>query len=651
MIFMPKMQAYLDAVIDWFMPDRFRGDVLSERRIRMFLISHIFGPIISHPITLGLMLFDPNPWPHVPILGASITAFWVFLFAVKYMPVKYETLALLSVQNLIFAILWGAYHYGGGSSPFLMWLLIVPLLAFFYLGSTPFTRLAVLAEIGLSMLAFYSAYLSGGFPVHIPLENLATMGILSAVLASAYVFMMAIYYANIIDSQSGLLQEITRHRETMEALTTAKEEAEAANGAKSEFLAKMSHELRTPLNAVIGYSEIMLEDAEIDGRGEQIADLQKISAAGKHLLSMVNDILDISKIEAGKMDIYLERMSIDRFIDEIEFTGRPMVVKNSNHFVVEREKDLGTVDADATKLRQAVLNLLSNAAKFTTNGRVTLSVERETREDGKDWILFRVTDTGVGISDEGQKKLFSNFQQANAAIAAKFGGTGLGLSLSQNLCKLMKGEITVTSKQGEGSTFTVNLPAIAEGNVLERMSDRNRLGHQIGKSAAPGTAASAVNVSSAEVAGNAEDDLSPEELAMIQPAPMATNPQREETIVVIDDDHSVLELAERLLSKEGYKTVLVDNAQLGLQVVRAKKPEFVILDIMLPGSDGWDVLKQIKNDRTCNSVKVFMLSVLDERKRANQDGADGFISKPLDRDRLMNALDQGENAKPLRAVG
>ena len=185
MFLMPKLQSMLDKVIDWFMPDRLRGDVLSERRIRMFLISHIFGPVISHPITVMLMVYDPNPWPHVPILGASITLFWVFLFSVKYLPVKYETLALLSVQNLIFAILWGSYHYGGGSSPFLMWLLIVPLLAFFYLGSTPFTRLAILAEIGLSMLAFYASYLSGGFPVHIQIESLAIVGVLSAVLASA----------------------------------------------------------------------------------------------------------------------------------------------------------------------------------------------------------------------------------------------------------------------------------------------------------------------------------------------------------------------------------------------------------------------------------------------------------------------------------
>lgn len=631
MLTLSKLQLVMDRIIDAFMPERFRGDVLSERRIRMFLISHIFGPIISHPITIILMIYDPNPWPHVPILGTSITLFWGFLLAIKYLPIKYETLALLSVQNLIFAILWGSYNYGGGSSPFLMWLLIVPLLAFFYLGSTTFTRLAIIAEIGFSMTAFYLAYLYGGFPVHVPMESLATIGIMSAVLASAYVYMMAIYYANIIDSQSGLMQEISRHRDTMAALTISKEDAEAANGAKSEFLAKMSHELRTPLNAVIGYSEIMLEDAEIDGRGEQISDLQKISAAGKHLLSMVNDILDISKIEAGKMEIYLERLSLNRFIDEIEFTGRPMVVRNSNQFEIKREVDLGYIDADATKLRQAVLNLLSNAAKFTHNGKVTLTFSRQWQA-GLENIVIEVADTGVGISEENQKKLFSNFQQANSAIASRFGGTGLGLSLSQTLCQLMKGEITLTSSPGVGSTFTIKLPAVqVGGNVMDRLSDRKAIVSKTRN-------VDAVKDAIASPASQDDEDLTTEELALISPAPMAKSSNSKKTIVIIDDDHSILELAERILSKEGFTTVLVDNAQLGLQVVRSTKPDYVILDIILPGSDGWSLLNQIRRDGGCNDVKVLMLSVLDERKRAMNDGADGFIAKPLDRDRLMLAI-------------
>ena len=626
-----NMKMQMDRVMDWFMPDWLRGDVQSEKRVRMFLISHLFGPFLGHPITIFMALQDPQPFPHVIVLGLSISMFWAFPFAVKYLRVDYEKLALVSVQNLIFAILWGAYNYGGASSPFLAWLLVVPLLAFFYLGSTPFTRLAVLAEIMVSMGLFLTAYLLDGFPVHIPVDNMVIIGIISTVCASAYVFMMAIYYATIVDSQSGLIQEITRHQTTMAQLTNAKEEAEAANGAKSEFLAKMSHELRTPLNAVIGYSEILLEDAEIEGRGEQISDLQKISAAGKHLLSMVNDILDISKIEAGKMELYLERMALDRFVDEVEFTCRPMVAKNTNAFIVERGKDLGTIDADATKLRQAVINLLSNSAKFTQNGKVTLSVTRE--NVGKsDWIRISVTDSGVGMTADQQKSLFSNFQQANASIAAKYGGTGLGLSLSQNLCNLMGGKISVESSPNEGSCFTIMLPAQqTKGTVLERINERKPAA---AKAAAP-VAAPAVAVD----AHGDEDDLTPEELSLIQPATMAKSANAEKTVLVIDDDHSVLELAERILTKEGYRTLMTDVPQTGLQMARTVHPDIVIIDVMLPGTSGWDLLKDIRTDRNCAHSKIIMLSVQDERSAAYRAGADAFLGKPLDRDTLINTFD------------
>jgi len=621
----------LEALTEWLTPDRLKTDVHVRKRVQMFLISHLFGPLIATPIPVCLAIVDPNPWPHVFILAASIYGFWLFLPLLKLFPRHYTALSMLSVCNLSFAILWGSFNYGGTSSPFLVWFILTPLLAFLYLGSTWVNRIFVLGQIFGGMAIFYACYRLSSFPMHLPVEAMVVPGVLSVLGAGTYTFLMAAYYANVVDSQSELLREIERHRDTTKMLIDAKDDAERANGAKSEFLAKMSHELRTPLNAVLGYSELLLEDAEIDGRGQQIADLQKISAAGKHLLAMVNDILDISKIEAGKMVLHIETIDVDELISDVESTARPLASKNTNAFVVVEGPKVGLIQADATKLRQALFNLISNAAKFTQNGQITLSARRLAEADGG-WIEIAVADTGIGISPEQQRKLFSSFTQADAKIAATYGGTGLGLALSQNLCRLMGGSISVESELGYGSRFTIRLPTPAS-----RPADNGvRLVEQ-GGGEGPGVGTAAPLL-----------PLDPEQLAT------AANPRQR--LLFVDDDRGFLELAERLFRREGYEPIITDAPQSALQVARTVQPAAIFLDIMMPGFDGWDVLAALRADPALSHIPVFMISILADRPRALQAGADGVVAKPLDASKVKAAIAAIKSSRvgqgrPSRKVG
>ncbi|MBO6639708.1 MAG: response regulator [Roseitalea sp.] len=606
-------------------PAHLRQDIQVYKRVRMFILSHLFGPFLGHPVTIYLFLNDPNPWPHVHILGLSVTLFWFFPIALHFFPRRYELLAITSVANLNFAILITAYHFGGVSSPLLMWFLVVPLLAFFYLGSGLRTSLAIFAQIVIGLGAFYAFYLMNrSFPMHIPLEEMVDVTMISMLCASLYIFFMASYYASVVDSQSELLKEIDRHQATMDDLTAAKEEAERANGAKSDFLAKMSHELRTPLNAVLGYSEILLEDAELDGNGEQIADLQKISAAGKHLLAMVNDILDISKIEAGKTELFLEDVDLDQLIEEIEVTARPLAAKNTNVFEVIKDDALGVAHLDLTKLRQATFNLLSNAAKFCQNGKITLEVKR-IEKDGRPTLSMAVHDTGVGISEEALAGLFQNFAQAHASINAKFGGTGLGLSLSKNLCRLMGGDITADSVLGKGSVFTITVPMEVEAVAPEAMSEE------------------AVDATLKDAAAelrkfnDADKALS---------AGAGANTQSRGTVLVIDDDPEYLEIMDRMLRKESFSPILTSDPASALHLARTVRPSLMLIDVLMPDVDGWELVEKMKDDPVTRPIPVIMVSIMDDPKTNAPQLADGFMSKPVDSAKLRKTLQLhfGKNA-------
>ena len=445
----------LIGLIDWFIPAAAKAERSERGLAQNFVFTHLFGPLLSQSIALFLYLSDPNPGFACWTVIICIWLFWALPFVYK-LTTDLQLSALISVELLAFTALFGSYYYGGVSSPFLPWLIIALLLGFFYLSERP---ILVVGLFTLNILGFCLAYLKWGFPELVSQQQLSTVGWISILSATIYMSWMAIYYANMIAMRSDLEREAERHRETAVRLHQAKDLADKANRAKSIFLAKMSHELRTPLNAVIGFSEILLEGVETDGtNGHKKLDLERINSAGKHLLSLVTDVLDLSKIESNFVELKIEQFDLNEMVREVIANVQPMVVEKKNRLIVKCSSTLGIVSTDQTKLRQAALNLMSNAAKFTENGTITLSVHRRKSSAG-DWIEIQVVDSGIGIGQSDIGRLFQNFGQANSATSSKYGGTGLGLALSQKLCALMGGGISATSEPGHGSCFTIRIPA------------------------------------------------------------------------------------------------------------------------------------------------------------------------------------------------
>ncbi len=363
------------------------------------------------------------------------------------------------------------------------------------------------------------------------------------------------------------------------------QQLEMASEHKSAFLASMSHELRTPLNAIIGYSEMLYETAQDDGQEEFLPDLAKIRDAGRHLLGLINDILDLSKIEAGKMDLYLEEVDLAGLVEEVRSIVEPLVAANANHLEIVCPARLGTFYTDRTKLKQSLLNLLSNAGKFTHDGRVKLEVRPADRE-----ISFIVSDTGIGMTEEQQGRLFQAFSQAELSTTRRYGGTGLGLAITKHFCEMLGGGITVESVPEQGSTFTVTLP------------DHGRAA----------TAASAIPEGAEHAA----------------------------LVMIVDDDPNARDLLAATVRREGYRVIEATDGETALALAREWHPDAVTLDVLMPRMDGWAVLTAFKSDPELAEIPVIIVTVLADRGIAVSLGAAEFLTKPVDRARLAATIRQ-----------
>ncbi len=380
--------------------------------------------------------------------------------------------------------------------------------------------------------------------------------------------------------------------ERLEELTVARDRALTASRAKSAFLANMSHELRTPLNAILGYAEMLAEDlAEID-MPEHVSDLEKIRFSGKHLLALINDILDLAKIESGRATIYPERVMVGAFLRAVTATAEQLTQANGNELVVLSDPELEEIVVDQRRLRQILINLLGNSAKFTSNGKITLEVGSLER-GGVLFASFVISDTGIGMTDEQIKRIFDAFVQADSGTSRKYGGTGLGLPITRQLVALMGGSIQVKSEFGQGTQFSVLLPAggtLAEPNITPAPMPSRR-------TIAPGT-----------------------------------------TVLVVDDDSDMRELMERYLSNDGFRVVAATNGNDGIRLAREEKPSVICLDVVMPGLDGYDVLKVLKSDPELASIPVVMVTMMDDRESGLAIGASDYLMKPISRAALVRAL-------------
>ena len=400
----------------------------------------------------------------------------------------------------------------------------------------------------------------------------------------ASVELMLVAFSRMSDEVNGLIDARTNEMET------ARDEARDASDQKTKFFANMSHELRTPLNAILGYGEMLYEDCEDLGYDDLLPDLKKITSSGTHLLSLINNILDLSKIEAGKMELFVTSFEIENMVQTIKDVSEPLAAKNNNAFVINLDGAMGSMSQDETKLRQCLTNFLSNGFKFTKNGTVTLDVK--SRMDGDiEFVDFAVIDTGAGMSPEGVAKVFEEYTQAERSTSANYGGTGLGLPISKKFAEMMGGDIVVTSEEGVGSRFTISVPR--------------------------------------ECPEYAEDEVD---------ANVINLDDQDNLVVLVDDDVAMHDLIKRTISKLNLTLLGATNSEKGMELIREIKPKLILLDVLMPGRDGWSLLKECKTDQDLKNIPVIMISQLNQSNLAASLGANDYLTKPIDRNHFVNTV-------------
>lgn len=591
-------------LIDRFIPPPLREEREELLRSRLFVgtcLAIMTSCVVLFP---ALLFWNDGGWLIPTLTGLSLIAF-VFQLAL-FWHFKSPTFSgiLVTLQFTANVLIFSAMT-GGNLSPVLFWDVIIILLAMIMVGlwwgviCTIFSMSKVLlfAVLSYQKISLITAPISS--------HNLSV--VITGLSFFALIGFLGWLYNN---TRRHAEEALTSSLMSMKKMEVAKDAALLANRSKSEFLATMSHELRTPLNAIIGYAEILQEEADDLNCTEIIPDLDKIRGAGEHLLNLINDILDLSKIEAGKMEFKAESFSLPELAEEISHTIQPLINKKNNQLQVDLDERLEEVTIDRIKLRQCVFNLLSNATKFTERGKITWRITYDDETYPVPMMVHEVEDTGIGMSKEQLEKLFRMFQQGDASHTRKYGGTGLGLAITKKLSQLMGGDITATSIEKQGSTFKMWLPIAQQPTSFDNLP---------------------------EVLLKASNTIPQKQST----GPVSLQgPKGKKRVLAIDDDPQVLELLSRVLTREGYEVELASSGEEGLSLAETSQPDLITLDVMMPSLDGWSVLSKLKTNQATRHIPVVMVTIVDDRKKGMALGAAEVLTKPIDREELLATLEK-----------